>query len=200
MNTSTEETATASKPAPRFRFTLRTMFIVITAVTVAVALFVRYPDCVGVFFALLVLLAGFCYLGGNRSGAVGHMAILAAFWLALQFFGPYTSLRNRVVWVVGTERLQQWAVETLDNPPPPDENGMILLDRDALPEDIRSVAGHLPQYNVVFLSDDGKNDRISFGHGGGFYHYGIIVGRPGFVPVNPSRYDKIADGIWGCQE
>jgi hypothetical protein len=58
----------------------------------------------------------------------------------------------------------------------------------------------LPEYNVVFLSDDGEDDRISFGHGGGFYHYGIIVGRPGFVPVNPSRYDKIADGIWGCQE
>ena len=28
----------------------------------------------------------------------------------LQFIAPYTSLRNRVVWAVGTERLQQWAV------------------------------------------------------------------------------------------
>ena len=100
---------TTSKPPPRVRFPLRTMFIVITMVTVAVALFVRYPDCVGVFFGLLVLLAGWCYLRGNKGGAIGHLAILAAFWLALQFAGPYTSLRNRVVWIVGTERLQQWA-------------------------------------------------------------------------------------------
>jgi len=176
------------------------MFGVMVMVAAAVALFVRYPDCVGVFFGLLVLLAGWCYLRGNKGGAIGHLAILAAFWLALQFAGPYTSLRNRVVWIVGTERLQQWAVETLDDPPPADEHGRIILDRDSLPEDIQNVAGYLPEYNVVFLSDDGKDDRISFGHGGGFYHYGIIVGRPGFVPVNPNRYDKIADGIWGCQE
>ena len=200
MNTSPQNTSTATKPPFRCRFTLRTMFGVMAMAAVAVALFVRYPDCVGLFFATLVLLAGLCYLGGNKAGAVGHLAILAAFWLALQFVGPYTNLRNRVVWVVGTERLQQWAVETLDNPPPADEDGRIILDRDSLPEDIRSVAGYVPQYNVVFPSDDGKADRLSFGHGGGFYHWGIIVGRPGFVPVNPSRYDKIADGIWGYRE
>ena len=191
---------TPTDTPPRFRFTLRSMFIVVTMVAVAVTLFVRYPDCIGVFFALLVLLAGWCYLRGNKGGAIGHLAILAAFWLALQFAGPYTSLRNRVVWIVGTERLQQWAVETLDDPPPADEHGRIILDRDSLPEDIRNVAGYEPQYNVVLPSDEGKADCLSFGHGGGFYHWGIIVGRPGFVPVNPSRYDKIADGIWGCQE
>jgi hypothetical protein len=200
MNTSPQQADTTTKRPFRFRFTLRTMFIVITTVTVAVALFVRYPDCVGVFFGLLVLLAGWCYSRGNRSGAVGHLVILGVFWIALQFFGPYTGLRNRVVWVVGTERLQQWAVETLDNPPPADEHGRIILDRDSLPEDIQNVAGYLPEYNVVFLSDDGKADRLQFGHGGGFYHWGIVVGRPGFTPVYPKRYDRIADGIWGYRE
>jgi hypothetical protein len=122
------------------------------------------------------------------------LSVFAAFWLALQFFGPYTSLRNRVVWVVGTERLQQWAVEVLDDPPPADEYGNILLDRDSLPEDIRSVAGH---YNAVYLSENGGHDFISFAHGGGFYGWSVKVGRPDFVPSDPSQYDKIADGIWG---
>jgi hypothetical protein len=94
----------ASTEAPtRFRFTLRTMFAVVTLVAVAVAVFLRYPDCVGLFFAVLVLLGGWCYLRGNTAGAVGHLAILTAFWLALQFIGPYTSLRNRVVGT-GTEK------------------------------------------------------------------------------------------------
>lgn len=187
----------AKDPPARFHFTLRTLFGVMTMVAAAVALFLRYPDCVGLFFAAQVVLGGWCYLRGNRAGAVGHLAILASFWLALQFIGPYTNLRNRVVWIVGTERLQQWAVEVLDNPPPANENGTVLLSRDNLPEDIRRVAGH---YNAVFLSDDGREDRISLGHGGGFYHWGLLVGRPGYAPFYSNQYDKIADGIWGYRE
>ena len=185
----------AGKPLrPRLRFTLRTMFAVVMMVAFAVWLFIRYAGFPGVFFAVVVLGVGWCILRGNKGRAIGYLAVFVAAWLTLQFFGPYTSLRNRVVWVVGTERLQQWAVKTLDNPPPADREGRIQLDRDALPEGIRSVAGN---YNVVMPSDDGKPDRISFRHGGGFYHWSIFMGRPGFVPRNPSQYDKIADGVWG---
>ena len=182
---------------PRFRFTLRTMFAVMTMVAFAVWLFIRYAGFPGVFFAVVVLFAGWCLLRGKRTGAVGYLAVFAAAWLALQFFGPYTSLRNRVVWVVGTERLQQWAVEVLDNPPPADKDGRINLDRDSLPEDIRRFAG---DFNVVMLSDDGKPDRISFWHGGGFYHWGLNVGRPAYTPPRPDQHDRIADGIWGYRE
>ncbi len=196
MNTSTEETATTSKPPPRFRFTLRTMFVVMAIASVAVMLFVRYVGCIGLIFAILVLEAGWCYLRRDKIRAVGYLAVFLAFWLTMQFVGPYTSLRNRVVWVVGTERLQQWAVDTLDHPPPADENGRIFLDRDALPEDIRSVAG---DYNWVTLATDKREACIIFGPGGRFYHWSILVGRPGFVPASPSQYDKIADGIWGYQ-
>jgi hypothetical protein len=98
-----------------------------------------------------------------------------------------------VVWIVGTERLQQWAVETLDDPPPADEHGRIMLDRDTLPEDIRSVCG---VYNQVILSHDQQEDRIWFSHGGALYHWGIVMGRPGFTPAYPNQYDNIADGIW----
>ena len=189
---------------PRFRFTLRTLFVVMTMVAAVIGLFIRHFDGIGFFFSVLVVLAGWCFIQGNRFGAVVYVTILAAFWLALQFFGPYTSLRNRVVWVVGTERLQQWAVETLDNPPPRNMHGMILLDRDTLPEDIRKIAGH---HNVVL--QDGWDSRISFGHGGevisfghggDFYHWSIVVGRPGYTPSFPNEYDKIADGVWGYHD
>ena len=188
---------TAGDPPTPFRFTLRAMFIAMAMVAAAVWLFIRYAGFPGLFFAVVVMFAGWCMLRGNRAGTVGYLSVFAIAWLALQFFGPYTSLRNRVIWVVGTERLQQWAVEVLDNPPPVDENGMIMLDRETLPEDIRGVAGH---DNEVDLSDDGTEDRITLGHGGGFYHWGILVGRPDYTPLYRKRYDKIADGIWGYRE
>jgi hypothetical protein len=85
------------------------------------------------------------------------LVVLGVFWLALQLFGPYTSLRNRVIFVVGTERLQQWAIETLDHPPPTDPFQKIVLEANDLPEDIRTLAG---TYTGVELSDDGKNDYL----------------------------------------
>ncbi len=179
---------------PRFRFTLRTLFVVMTTVAAVIGLFIRHFDGIGFFFSVLVVLAGWCFIQGNRFGAVVYVTILAVSWLALQSFGPYTSLRNRVVWVVGTERLQQWAVETLDNPPL-GVRGVILLDRDTLPEDIRKIAGH---HNVVLQV--GWDSRISFGHGGDFYHWSIVVGRPGYTPSSPNEYDKIADGVWGYHD
>ena len=166
-------------------------------VAAAVWLFIRYAGLPGMAFGVFVLCSGVFYLRGRRVESLGFLVMFVVAWLALQFFGPYTSLRNRVVWIVGTERLQQWAVEVLDNPSPVDENGMILLDRDSLPEEIRPVAG---DYNEVYLSDDGAEDRISLRHGGGFYHWGIIVGRPGYTPFYPNQYDRIADGIWGYRQ
>ena len=192
MPAPTFEKDVRTEPPRRFRFTLRTMFVVVTMVAVALALALRHPDGVGLFLAVLVVLGGWSYLRGNKAGAFVYVTILAVSWLALQFFGPYTSLRNRVVWVVGTERLQQWAVETLNKLPPPNRDRKILLDRDTLPEDIQKIAGH---YNVVI--QDGWFDRISFGHGGDLYHWSIEVGRPGYTPRHPNEYDKIADGVWG---
>jgi hypothetical protein len=52
----------------------------------------------------------------------------------------------------------------------------------------------------TWVPDDGNEERISLGHGGGFYHWGIIVSRPGYVPYYTNHYDKIADGIWGYRE
>ena len=124
---------------PRFRFTLRSMFIATGMVAAAVWLFIRYAGLPGMAFGVFVLCSGVFYLRGRRVESLGFLVMFVVAWLALQFFGPYTSLRNRVVWIVGTERLQQWAVEVLDEPPTIDENGLILLDGDSLPEDIRNL-------------------------------------------------------------
>jgi len=183
-------------PPRRLRFTLWTMFIALTMAASAIWLFMEYAGFVGLFFAITVLSAAWRVLRGNKAEAAGYLAVFAVAWVALQFFGPYTTLRNRVVWVIGTERLQEWAVEVLDDPPPVDADGMALLDPDSVPEDIRSVAG---RRITVYVSDDGSEDRISLRHGGGFYYWGLYVGRPGYTPHYPNQYDRIADGIWGFQ-
>lgn len=185
----------AERTRSRFRFSPR-MVVALSMVAAAVWLFIRYIGPPGILFAITMLLAGWCVVRANKAGVVGYLAVFAVAWLALHFFGPYTSLRNRIVWVVGTERLQRWAVEVLENPPPQDNDGLVLLNRDSLPKDIRSIAG---PYISVDISEDGTRDRIVLGHGGGFYHWGILVGPPGYTPLLPDQYDKIADGIWGFQ-
>lgn len=193
MDHATVETETTSQPLP-----WKTVLIGVATVAGAIGLFVRYYGCPGLLLGILMLLGGWSYLRGNRSATVTHLTLLLVFWITLQFFGPYTSLRNRVVWIVGTERLQQWAIEVLDNPPPPDEHGRRELDPQDIPEDIRTLAGPFRQRNVVLMHDDDMNQHcIQFGHGGGFYHWGILVGRPGYTPIPSHRYFRIADGIWG---
>ena len=184
------------RPQTGFHFTLRSMSIAVTMASAAVWLFLRYFGWPGLFFAIMVLSAAWCILRMNRAGAARYLAVFAVAWVALQFFGPYTTLRNRVVWVIGTERLQEWAVEVLDDPPPVDADGIGILDPDSVPEDIRSVVG---SRITVYVSDDGTEDRISLRHGGGFYYWGLYVGRPDYKPHYPNQYDKIADGIWGYQ-
>ena len=190
-----ENDSTTKSPRP-FRFTMRAMFIALTMAAIAIWLFMEYAGFVGLFFALMVLSAAWCVLRANKAGAAGYLAVFAVAWVALQFFGPYTTFRNRVVWVIGTERLQEWAVEVLNDPPPVDVGGIGILDPDSVPEDIRSVAG---RRITVYVSDDGSEDWISLHHGGGFYFWGLYVGRPDYTPHYPRQYDKIADGIWGYQ-
>lgn len=198
MDQVTVESDAQIQSPTRIQFTLRTLFVVVAMVAGAVGLFLRYYGWPGLILGILLLLGGWSYLRGDRRAAVSRLTKLLVFWLALQFLGPYTSLRNRVVWIVGTERLQQWAVQVLDNPPPPDEYGRRYLEPSDLPDDIRILAGPIRWQNRVLMFDDDRDQHcIQFGHGGGFYRWGILVGRPGYAPSPRHRYFKIADGIWG---
>lgn len=190
----TEPTPTLTPSPSRFRFTLRTVFVVMAVVGGVLAVFIPYAGCLGLFFALLVVAAGWSYLRGNTEGAVVCLVVLGVLWLGLQLFGPYTSLRNRVIFVVGTERLQQWAIETLDHPPPADSIGRIELEVNDLPEDIRTLAG---TDNGVLSSEDGSPDCILFNSGSLIYRWGLVMARPGYNPPRDWHCEKIADGIWG---
>jgi len=178
----------------RFRFTLRKMFVVTAVVALCIGLLIHYGGCVGVLLLAMALCFVYSYFRQDKKGMIVYVVVFTAFWIALQLVGPYTSLRNRVVWVVGTDRLQEWATETLDNLPPADQHGRMLLERERLPEDTRVISGYRP---AVIPARNGQEAYISFGHGGGFYQWGLLVGRPGFEPSWGDDYEKIADGIWG---
>jgi hypothetical protein len=134
----------------------------------------------------------------RRHAAGACLIAFACLWMALQFVGPYTSLKNRVRFGVGVDRLQHWAIDTLDNPPPLTEigpPGAIALKH--LPDDIRTLA---KGFCVVVPARQREDEHILFACGGGHYHWGLMVGRPGFVPDQERifRFEKIADGVWGC--
>ena len=190
--------ATKQSPhPPRFCFTLRALFIATSLASAAAWLYIRYRHGpVGFPFPAMVLGAGWCVLRDNRLEAAAWLAAFAVVWTALQFFGPYTTLRKCAV-LVGTDWLQQWAREVLDDPPlPVGETGLGELDPESLPQDIRSLAGTRID---IFIAGDETESWISLRHGGGFYYWGLRVGRPGYTPSDPNQCDKIADGIWGFQ-
>ena len=97
------------------------------------------------------------------------------------------------MWVVGTERLRQWAEEVFADPPPVWQASTRLLDHDTLPEDIRGVAGNWD--NFVVLSKDGKKGTIFFLYERCFYRWSIQIDSHGFTDSGPKCFDEIAEGI-----
>jgi hypothetical protein len=109
-------------------------------------------------------------------------------WFGLQFFGPYTSLKNRVRWKIGVERLQTWTVSTLDSHQPIEQ-----WEEIEIPDDIREV---LP---TGYLASDssGVPKYVMFPVSRASGSYGLMVGRPGFVPVSGKHItEKLGDGVW----
>ena len=130
---------------------------------------------------------------------LGVLVLVA--WLLVQLFGPYSQLKNRAKWLVGVDRLQSWAVSALENRPPPAVVGpQGAIDVNFVPADIRELADGC--FIVVLEAHDDVEEHVHFACGGGFYHYGLCVGRPGFKPA-PSRsfqLEELADGVWGLYE
>ncbi len=123
-------------------------------------------------------------------------------WAAFQIIGPYTSLHNRAHFIVGYPRLQQWATDLLDHPPPRLDNRN-RIPREDLPPDIRKLSWD----NIYYSKGDrdrGIEGQITFYCGGGFYHWGLVVGRPDFVihdyENSDTTYEHLSGGIWGYYE
>ncbi len=190
----TFETTQMQTPSPsRFRYSMRTMFVVTATVGAALALFIHYGPAPGLIFAAFVVLGSWCYLRGKSRGMAAIAALYVAVWVGLQLFGPYTSIRNRIVWVVGTERLREWADEVFASPPPVWQSNTRLLDPGTLPDDIKSIAGNADTF--VVLSEDGKKGTIFFLYERWFYRWSIQIDIHGFNHTDPKFFDQIADGI-----
>jgi hypothetical protein len=128
------------------------------------------------------------------------VVVVLAVWRRLQVFGPYSRPKSCVKWQIGTERLQAWAVETLRDPLPAAAGPSGAINRKHLSEDTRSLAS---RGFVVFVeARNGVQEHVLFACGGGFYHYGLRVGAPGFRPAPDGQFgmEKIADGVLGMYE
>ena len=135
---------------------------------------------------------------------IGACVVLITFvagWWFWRNAGPYGSLRAEVR-SIGVDRLQSWAVSVLDNPPTEFGAGPEgTLRPDEIPADIRPLAQGFVVYRPG-QPDIGSEEHILFACGGGFYHYGLRVGRPGYQPL-PDRqfhFEKLGDGVWGMRE
>jgi len=175
--------------AKRFRFSWRTMFLAMAG-TVAVAwLFATNRPMTGLGFSVLIYAIVRSIHLGKRWVAIVASVLCLCCWIGLQFFGPYTSLKNRVRWKIGVERLQEWSVSTLDSHDPITRAKEI----EEIPEDIRGVlpsayiisdSTNVPKY--VWFAVDPKRPT-----------HGFMVGRPGFVPPATKLHtEKLADGVW----
>ncbi len=188
--TDTQAIADRSEQADvRFRFSLRTMLLAIAAAVAVVWLLASHGFVIGVVFSLFIYVIVRSISLDRRWVAISVTILCLTCWFGLQFLGPYTSLKNRVWWKIGVERLQTWTVSTLDSHQPIERWEAIEI-----PEDIREVLpnGYLssdssgvPKYVMFPVSVSRRGD------------YGVIVGRPGFVPF-PGKHlpERLGDGVW----
>jgi hypothetical protein len=101
---------------------------------------------------------------------------------------------------VNLQSLQKWATDLLQKPPDEAWTGEPeMLPRDALPEDLRNAG---PSAVFVQRGEGPEYNHMQIGFGGGFYHWGIMVGPPAFEPAHGGRYwvYRWQDGVYGYQE
>jgi hypothetical protein len=185
----------------QWRFELRTIFILIAVTGWAIALFVHYGQVIGLILATVVVLGAMYYLAGDRAAAIVCIVILVPLWLSLHWLGPdssmrqYRKLRSHIVRTVGTDRLQQWAVELLDSLPRDDSTREFHLNRAAIPTDIRSIAGNT--CNLAVLTVDKDLDHVEFCYEYGEYCWSVVIKRPSCPQSDSLCFDKISEGVEG---
>lgn len=180
---------TSTPATGRLQFSLQTMFLLMAAPVAVVWLFASHGLVVGMIFSLFIYVIVRSIYLDRRAVAIVATILCLSCWIGLQFFGPYTSFRNRVRWKIGVERLQEWTISTLDTHRPITSYEAI----EEIPEDIRGVlptaclvsdSSNMPKY--VRFSVDPNRDT-----------HGLMVGRPGFVPPATKYHtEKLADGVW----
>jgi hypothetical protein len=132
--------------------------------------------------------------------ALGAAVVIALF--SVRSRDPYRDLRLRVQHQVGIPRLQTWAVSVLDNPAQAFAGPEGRIRNEDLPEDIRVLAENGFVVYEKARVEVGLEEHILFACGGGFYHWGLRVGRRGYQPSPDSQFhfEQLADGVWGLHE
>jgi acetyl esterase/lipase len=136
---------------------------------------------------------------------IGWIAIGWGFGgILLDNLHPYNLMRHQAQQDVGIERLQQWANSQFDNPPAQfsSTGPQRSFRRKDLPQLIRQLADGCYVVYEPRSSDSAADEHILFACGGGFYHYGLRVGRRRYKPEpsNSFTYEKLGEGVWGMYE
>lgn len=108
-------------------------------------------------------------------------------------------LKAKVEQIVGIAQLQQWAEKMLSRPLeelPLDGEGRVRAE--AWPAGLANF-----DYTRVFVQEEQDGLRyVQIFWGGGFFHYGVLIGSPSFHPeeTRDRRVCRWADGVYGWQE
>lgn len=116
-------------------------------------------------------------------------------------------MRLAVAFTGGQGELQAWAVSLLDGPRDHlDFDGWEhwRVPREAWSHQVQRLRPN--GVNIVPVFENGR-EAVVLGYGGGFFHWWIVVGRPGSQPdpkLNDpnidSRWIRWADGIYDWQQ
>jgi hypothetical protein len=182
----------------------------------------EYHSCLLLPLVLLLLVAGgtavLCGVVSNANqgrirpwvgiGVLGVILVL----LILLSVGPgnYFNLldlggRLTVTLSGGQEELRAWAIKILDEPR--DNPGQVSgerIPRERWSEQVRRLRPRCIQIDPLF---EDRHEAVRLCYGSGFFHWNIVVGRPGSRP-DPSlndpnsddRWLRWGDGIYGWQQ
>lgn len=126
-----------------------------------------------------------------------HTALLVAIpilWVLANLFS-LVDLRMRlaVTFTGGQEELRAWAIQVLDGPRDTQgQRGDDRVPRERWSKQVRRLKPNSVRIDPVF--ENGR-EAVRLCYGGGFFHWNIVVGRPG-SRLDPSVNDPNTDNRW----
>jgi len=108
-------------------------------------------------------------------------------------------MRLRVASTGGTEKIQLWAIEILEKSGGNTFGRTPSISEEAMSEQIRRIRAN---YIWVVPGDGDEKRHVSIIWGGGFHHWGILVGPPAFhTESNETQcVYRWRDGVYGYHE
>jgi len=119
----------------------------------------------------------------------------------MNFWLTDIGMRLKIASTGGAEQLQAWAVDILEKPQNEvvDGDSMSRIKEEALSKQVRRL---YPAYVFVASTSEENGPHIRIIWGGGFHHWGILVGPPTFHTVSNEGQCvyRWRDGVYGYHE